>query len=133
MGEYEDVESNVIAYDMADATAATTEGQGQGVLSQDLQITRQLGLEIERNQLGKPAEMRQTRNACGDQSRKIGRGCYQAVSSPENSAGEGRNARMKGNGNARGGAWVADYQSIDRWQYRRKDLSQWYRNQHWRG
>ena len=55
MEEYEDVESDaLVAYD---ATAAITEGQEQ---SQSPQITRQLELEAERNQLGNPGVLKAT-------------------------------------------------------------------------
>ncbi len=51
--------------DATNATAATTEGQGQEVLSQDLHITRQLGLEIARNQLGNPGVLKATSGNAG--------------------------------------------------------------------
>lgn len=54
--------------DATDATAATTGGQRQGVEGQDLQATRELMLEMEKNQLGdpllfleRPAQMQGTR------------------------------------------------------------------------
>lgn len=61
MEEYDDVGSNaLIAYDASDATDATTEGQEQEAGSQSLQITRQLELEIEKNQLGNPGVLKAT-------------------------------------------------------------------------
>ena len=65
MEEYEDVGSNaLIAYnatdatDATDATTATMEGQMQETGSQSLMITRQLELEMERNQLGNPGVLK---------------------------------------------------------------------------
>lgn len=56
MEEYKDVKGNaLVMYDATnpnDATIATIGGQKQGVVDAGLQPTCQLGLEIERNQLG---------------------------------------------------------------------------------
>ena len=67
MEEYEDVGGNaLIAYersdatDATDATAATTGGQRDGVDGQNLQVARQLMLEMEKNQLGTPGILRAT-------------------------------------------------------------------------
>lgn len=69
MEEYEDVEGNaLIAYegsDAFDANAATTGGQGDGVDGQDLQVTRQLMLEMEKSQLGTPGVLRATSGNAG--------------------------------------------------------------------
>ena len=97
MEEYEDVGSNtLIAYDATDATDTTTasiERQEQEAWSQSLLIARQLELEVERNQLGDPGVLKATngdaakqwkmRQETNDESRKVGKGCYQADSYPE--------------------------------------------------
>ncbi len=69
MEEYEDVEGNaLIAYersDATDATAATTGGQKDGIDGQNLQVARQLMLEMEKNQLGTPGILRATSGNAG--------------------------------------------------------------------
>ncbi len=71
MEEYEDIEGNaLIEYkrsDATDATAATTGGQRDGVDGQNLQVARQLMLEMEKNQLGTPGILRATSGNAGKQ------------------------------------------------------------------